>query len=156
MFNTISSALSFAENIADKIWPDPIEKQKNLIKVQELAQKGDLAILNAELQIMLAQIDVNKEQAKSKSFFVAGARPAMIWLCGACLGLSYLLPLFLEWKAFFECEPTILNNILVSACVTPERLDMGQLLPILLGLLGVGGMRSFDKAKGTQTDRIKG
>ena len=155
IFKTVETALKFASSVADKIWPDPLKKAEGMLKLEELAQKGDLAQLNAEVQLMMGQININLEQAKSKSFFVAGARPFIIWICGIALGLSYFVPMIMEWVAYFQCEPMIYEGRVITECVVPGRMDMGALMPVLLGLLGLGGMRSWDKKNGTQTDKIK-
>ena len=74
------TALFEAGKIAiEKIWPDANKRAEEIRKLEEIRQKGDLAELNAYVQITLAQIEVNTAQAKHKSVFVAGARPAAIW-----------------------------------------------------------------------------
>jgi len=140
----LSSAFNLGQTVIEKLFPDANKRAEEMRKLEELKQKGDLAELNAYVQLMLAQINVNAEQAKSKQFFVAGSRPFIIWICGFGLAFQYILHPFLIWIwsfAMMEGSP-------------PEPLDMSAMMPLLLGLLGLGGMRSFDKTKGTQTDRI--
>lgn len=145
-FDPLSAAFDLGKTAIEKIWPDANKRAEELRKLEELRVSGDLAVLNAHVQLMLAQIKVNETEANHKSVFVAGARPFITWMCGVSLGLSYLVPLVLEWVVYFRCE---------SECVVPARLDTSELIPILLGLLGLGTMRSFDKMKNTQTDRIR-
>ena len=69
------SALFEAGKMAiERIWPDPIRRAEEVRKLEEMRQRGDLAELRAYVEITLAQIEVNKESAKHKSVFVAGAR----------------------------------------------------------------------------------
>jgi hypothetical protein len=112
----------------------------------ELAQEGDLARLQAHVQLMLAQIEVNKEQAKHKSIFVAGARPAVIWVCCLALLFTGLIHPLLTWVWAFAEFPG----------KPPETIETGHMSSLLVGLLGLGAMRSYDKKQGTQTDSIRG
>ena len=128
----------------EKIWPDANKRAEEMRKLEELRQKGDLAELNAHVQLMLAQIDVNKEQAKSKSMFVAGSRPFIIWVCGFGLAFQYILYPLLVWVWAFAAIPG----------TPPPPLDISTMMPLLLGLLGLGTMRSFDKKNKVQTDKI--
>lgn len=145
-FDPISAVLSIGETLITRLFPDPEQQAQERLKMNEMAQNGKLAELNAHVQLMLAQIETNKAQAKHKSLFVAGARPAVIWTCCASLGFTGVIhPLLVWFWAFAGIDGT-----------PPPPLDIGYMAPILTGLLGLGGMRSFDKAKGTQTDSIRG
>ena len=144
MFDTIAAALEFGETIIEKIWPDPAKQAEERRKLLELSQTGDLARLNAHVQLMLGQIKTNQIEAQHKSLFVAGWRPAVGWVCVSILAFNYIGIWLLEYLAmFFDDLPP-----------TPPRMDMSELWPVLLGMLGVGGMRSFDKHKGSQTDSL--
>ena len=92
----------------------------------------------------LAQIEVNKEQAKHSSIFVSGARPAIMWV--ACLGLfwSYFLAPMLNWI------------IVVSGSNVPlPQIETEGLLTLTLSLLGLGGMRTYEKMKGVARNSLK-
>jgi len=78
----------------------------------------------------LAQIKVNEKQAEHNSVFVSGARPAIMWICA--LGLLYA---------------TFIYPVLDIWFTMPE-LNTDILMPVMMGLLGLGGMRSFEKSKG--------
>ena len=145
-FDPVSAAFDVGNTLINKIWVDANKREEEKTKLEELKQSGNLVAINAHVQLMLAQIKTNQIEAGSKSFFVAGARPFIMWVCGICLGLSYLVPLVLEWVVYLWCT---------ADCVVPKRLDTSELMPILLGLLGLGSMRSIDKKLGTQTDKIK-
>jgi len=134
--------LSLAKPILDKITsfiPDNKAKQKAKLQIEK-----ELIKFAADTQT--AQAEINKEQAKHKSVFVAGARPFIMWICGAGMAFQYIAHPLLMWAwALFGVDGT-----------APEPMDMGSLMPLLMGMLGLGGMRSFDKNKGVQTDSIKG
>ena len=105
--------------------------------------------INAELEqsiigLQAAQAAANVEQAKHSSLFVAGARPAIMWVC--CLGLLtnfFIMPLA-EWATSIWAPDTPL----------PE-LNTEELMTLTLALLGLGGMRSFEKSKGVARESMK-
>lgn len=143
-FDPISAAFDLGKVAIEKIWPDPTKRAEELRKLEELRQNGDLAELNAHVQLMLGQLEVNKAEAQHKSIFVAGWRPAVGWICAIILGFNYIGVWILEYiAAFVDNMPP-----------TPERMDMSELWPVLLGMLGIGVQRSYDKRNGTQTDKI--
>ena len=93
---------------------------------------------------MLAQIKVNEESAKNPSLFVSGARPFIIWVGGFSMAWSGLFHPLLVWVWAFakmsgEAPPMIESTILGS---------------VVTGLLGVAGMRSYDKTKGNSKDSL--
>jgi len=88
------------------------------------------------------QLEVNKTEAAHKSLFVAGWRPAVGWTC--CLGMAsnfLLIPM-----ANFALAVT------GSAVVIP-LLDTGEMMPVLMGMLGLGAMRTYEKKQGVQRDK---
>ena len=101
--------------------------------------------LNQELhKANMAQIEVNKEQAKHGSLFVSGARPAIMWVC--CLGLfwSFFLAPLLNWF------------LAISGTDMPlPAIETDGLLTLTLSLLGLGGYRSFEKYKGVARNSLK-
>lgn len=144
-FDPISAVLSIGESLITRLFPDPAQQAQERLKLTQMAQDGKLAELNAHVQLMLGQIEINKTEASHKSIFVAGWRPAVGWVCVAVLAFNYIGVYLLEY----------IHSLSEIAAPVPERFDMSDLWPVLLGLLGIGGMRSFDKAKGTQTDAIR-
>ena len=120
-------------NILDKFVADKDLKQK-----LEHELKTELHRAN------MAQIEVNKEQAKHSSLFVSGARPAIMWVC--CLGLfwSFFLAPFLNWLI-----------VVTGSDVTLPAIQTEGLLTLTLSLLGLGGYRSFEKFKGVARNSLK-
>ena len=102
-------------------------------------EKLDKKILMQRLQQKLAekQLDVNAKEASHRSVFVAGWRPAIGW-CGAlALFFAFILSPCIEWYAKFS-----------GMDIVPPAIETGPLLAIVTSMLGVAGMRSFEKAKG--------
>jgi len=107
--------------------------------------KIDLQLQTLENALTTGQLRANEAEAKSGSFFVAGWRPMVGWVCGSALAYQFLLhPLIVwGWVAF--------GNTIDTA---PPMVDGTALYPVLLGMLGIGGMRSFDKLKKTDTKAV--
>ena len=98
--------------------------------------------LNAELQSQLINLDAlqaqtNLEQAKHDSIFVAGARPAIMWICAFALAWQYILAPMASW-ALAIWYPV----------VTLPQLGTEELTGLVMALLGLGADRSYEKAKG--------
>jgi len=84
-----------------------------------------------------AQIELNKQEAKHRNIFLAGWRPAVGWICASALAYNFILRDLLAWL--------LLNTN--QAITLPPALAMDHLLTILLGMLGLGGLRTFEKNK---------
>ena len=143
-FDPLTAALDVGKSLIEKIWPDPVKQSQEIRKLQELHQRGDLAILNAEVQLLLGQINVNKTEANHKSIFVAGWRPFVGWVCG--FGLLYASVI----------EPLMRFIATVNDYTgTFPVLDTTITMQVLLGMLGLGLMRTKEKEKGTHKDSLK-
>ena len=113
----------------------------------EVGVRHEVAVL-AEKQAheaAMAQAQANAEQAKHPSIFVAGARPAIMWICAAAMAYHFVL------------QPFLVFGVLVSGVDLPAlpELDMASLMPVLMGILGLGGLRSWEKVKGCARDNLK-
>jgi hypothetical protein len=109
------------------------------IKLQD-QQTLDLTNLQGQIALQLQQIATDAAEAGSKSVFVAGWRPFIGWVCGVVLAYTYVLQPFLQFA-------------MVSLHTHPDiaalpKLNVADMMPILLGLLGLGAMRSYDKQNG--------
>ena len=120
-------------NILDKFVADKDLKSKLQHELDQELHKANMA-----------QIEVNKEQAKHASLFVSGARPAIMWVC--CLGLfwSFFLAPFLSWLI-----------VASGSTATLPAIETEGLLSLTLALLGLGGYRSFEKFKGVARNSLK-
>ncbi len=107
---------------------EPIDATKAAelaLKVQEL----EAAVINAQAQI-------NLEEAKHQSLFVSGWRPAIGWICGIALFYNYIfMPLFAYCAVWIGNAPAM------------PALESGELMTLLLGMLGLGGLRTLEKTK---------
>ena len=90
----------------------------------------------------MAQVDVNKQEAAHKSLFVAGWRPAIGWICG--LGML---------SNFIIVPMTNFVLALLESPVVVPLIELETMMPVLLGMLGLGGMRSYEKAKGIAREK---
>ena len=105
-------------------------------KRAEAERKIEAELTTHLAKIDLAQLDINKQEAAHRSVFVAGWRPFVGWCCGISLAWSYI------------CQPIIVFILAQTGnLVDLPALDMSQMMPVLMGMLGLGGLRSFEKYK---------
>lgn len=123
--------------VIDRVIPDPQAKAAAQLELMRLQQAGEFKELDAQLQQALAQAETNKVEAASADPFTSRWRPFIGWICGAGLGVQFLVGPLFTWAAALMDHPVVF----------PE-LDMGTLLTLLLGMLGLGGMRTVEKLKG--------
>lgn len=88
-------------------------------------------------KIDLSQLEINKTEAAHRSVFVAGWRPFIGWACGFAMAWSYLVQPFV---VFVLAQTGYLVEL--------PRVELGEMMPVLMGMLGLGGLRSFEKYKG--------
>ena len=131
----IGSIFDFGSKVIDKLFPNKDEAEKAKLALIELQQKGELAEFDANLKVAIQQGVVNAEEAKSTSLFVSGWRPFIGWICGVSLGYNYI------FMPFFTYLSTWYSN---SAPAMPA-LETGELTTILLGMLGLGVLRTVEK-----------
>jgi len=111
------------DKVADKIDEFTLDKTEKAQLIQEINK---------------AQIEVNKVEANSNSLFVSGWRPFVGWVCGIALLYHFIL------------TPCILFGVALLGIDIPPlpAFDMSSLLTVLMGMLGLGGLRTFEKTKG--------
>lgn len=119
----LGAVADLAGTVINKIWPDKTEAEK-----QQLA---------AAVSLVQGQLEVNKEEAKSPSVFVSGWRPAIGWVCGMACAWNWIgLPVVKAGMAVWG-HPIALSPA-----------DISEMMPILLGMLGLGGLRTAEKLNG--------
>ena len=133
----VGSIAELGGKIIDKIWPDKAQADQAKLKLFELQQAGELRQLDADLQLALAQASTNTAEAQSGNAYAAGWRPTVGYVCTAAVAYHFLL------------RP-LCNGLLPAwgVPVTMPPVETGDLLYLLAGMLGIGGMRSFEKTKG--------
>jgi hypothetical protein len=114
------------ESITGKAIEDPTKRAELEIKLKEL-----------ENELVKGQMAINKVEAASRSLFVSGARPFVIWIGGFALAYEFIAAPFLH----------SLFNVYGYDFPLPE-LDSGTLMALVSALLGIGGLRTYEKAKG--------
>tara|TARA_R110000824_G_scaffold339782_1_gene526309 strand:+ start:294 stop:701 length:408 start_codon:yes stop_codon:yes gene_type:complete len=127
----VSSILPVASTVIDRLVPD-----KNA--AGKAKREMEKALVDAEAAGRLGQLEINKVEAAHRSIFVAGWRPFIGWCCGAALAYHFVL------------QPIIVFGLALTETAVPAlpAFDMDSLMTVLLGMLGLGGMRSFEKFKG--------
>lgn len=117
--------------LLDKFIEDKDQKAKLAHEIATMAEKH-------AHEASMGQIEINKAEASHRSVFVAGWRPFVGWTCGVALAWHFVLaPL-----TIFVCT--------YAGVELPElpTFDMSSLLTVLMGMLGLGGLRTFEKTKG--------
>jgi len=131
MLDLLGKLVDPVSNILDKVVEDKDQKARLAHEIATMAER------HAQ-ELAKGQIDINKEEAKSRNIFIAGWRPFVGWTCGLALFWHFLgLPVTLFITGWFDLQHPPL----------PE-FDMQSLMTVLLGMLGLGGMRTFEKFKG--------
>ena len=103
----------------------------------EEKEKLKLQMKEIDAKLKEKQLDINKAEAGHRSIFVSGWRPFLGWISGLSIGYVYLFqPVFDMILQMFDIK------------VDWVVLDLGQLMPLVLGMLGLGGLRSFEKSRG--------
>jgi hypothetical protein len=126
----ISAALDLGNTLISRLFPDPAQASQAKLELLKLQESG-------ELSKMTAQTDINKVEASSSSLFVSGWRPAIGWVCALALLYQYILrPLATSiLPAFHIAMPPLMG------------LD-DNLWQLMMGMLGMGGLRTYEKTQG--------
>lgn len=119
----VTAGLDLAKAAIDRIWPNKTEQEK--------------AELAAAVAMVQGQLDINRTEAASSSAFVSGWRPWIGWVCGMAFAWNWIgLPIAMFVSAYaghpLQLEPA----------------DMSEMMPVLLGMLGLGALRSYERVKG--------
>ena len=117
--------------LLDKFVEDKDQKAK---LAHELATMAD----RHAQDLALAQIEVNKAEAASGSLFKGGWRPFIGWVCGGAFAYHFVL------------QPVIVFGVLTAGIDLPPlpEFDMASLMTVMMGMLGLGGLRTYEKQKG--------
>ena len=129
MLGLISSLVGPVSDILDKVVTDKDLKEKLSHDIATMAERH-------AHEVVKAQIEVNKTEAQHHSMFVAGWRPALGWVC--CLGMAgnFLIIPFVNMAL----------ELLETGVVVP-MIELDLMMPVLMGMLGLGAMRTVEKVK---------
>lgn len=127
----IQALIGPVTGLLDKFIPDADEKARI---AHELATMGE----RHAQETLLAQLEINKAEASSGSVFKGGWRPAVGWVCASAFAYHFVL------------QPILLFVVALTGTELPTlpEFDMSTLLPVLGGMLGIGGLRSYEKKQG--------
>jgi holin (3TMs family) len=126
-FDPISAVLGIGEKLIDKLLPDPTAKAAALQKLAEMQQAG-------ELQVIANQVEIDKIEAANPRLFVSGWRPFIGWVCGAALAFQLVVGPLVVWGSTITGHPVALPIMQTELLTT-----------LLVGMLGLGGMRTVEK-----------
>jgi|TARA_X000001316_G_C885527_1_gene9337 hypothetical protein len=131
MIQLITALSPIVGKVIDRVVPDQEAAAKAKREIQS-------ELVNNINDIAKAQIEVNKTEAAHRNVFVAGWRPFIGWVCGAAFAYHFVLqPIFVFALAAYGVSLEL------------PSFDMGALMTVLTGMLGLGGLRTFEKMKGT-------
>ena len=127
----IAALIPAVSGILDKFVPDADTKNKLAHEIATMSEK------HAQ-EALLAQLEINKAEAASGSLFKGGWRPAVGWVCAIAFAYHFILKDLIIFGASF------------AGLELPEmpEFDMGTLLTVLGGMLGIGGLRTYEKKSG--------
>jgi hypothetical protein len=125
----LGSIFEIGKSLLDKFIPDPAEKAKAEMEMIRMAADG-------ELKQVIAQLEINAREAQHPSIFVAGWRPFFGWCGGIAFLYATLIQPMLAWYGATRGWPV------------PPSLNMDLLWVVITGMLGIGGLRTFEKSKG--------
>lgn len=134
----VTAVLDIGGKLIDRLWPDPAQRDAAKVELFKMQQSGELATLAAETELAKGQMAVNAAEASNPSVFVSGWRPAVGWVCAFAL----LYVAILEPMARFAA------TVWLKYAGPFPVLDTTVTFQLLFGMLGIAGMRTFEKAKG--------
>ena len=123
----VSVLFEVGSKVLDRVLPDPAQQAAAKLELMKLQQNGELAQITG-------QMEINKVEAASSSLFVSGWRPSIGWICGAGFAVQFVIGPLAEWGAALAGHP-----------VKFPQMDTGTMMPLLLGMLGLGGLRTAEK-----------
>jgi hypothetical protein len=123
----VTALFEVGSKVLDRVLPDPAQQAAAKLELMKLQQNGELAQITG-------QMEINKAEAASSSIFVSGWRPSVGWVCSAGFAVQFVIGPLAEWGA-----------ALAGHHVKFPQMDTGTMMPLLLGMLGLGGLRTAEK-----------
>jgi hypothetical protein len=133
----VTAMLDIGGKVIDRLFPDPNQAAAAKLELIRLQQSGELAQLAADVDVAKGQMAVNEAEAASNSVFVAGWRPFVGWVCGAAFAYKFVV----------APAAAFILTAYGHAVVLPV-LDFTEMSTVLLGMLGIGALRTLEKVKG--------
>ncbi len=130
MINLLGSLVQPVTGLLDKFIEDKDQKNQLAHEISTMAER------HAQ-ELAKGQLEVNKAEAQSRNVFIAGWRPFIGWTCGVAMAYNYVV------------HPIMIFTLAqLDYLVAIPALDLSEMMPVLMGMLGLGGLRSFEKFKG--------
>lgn len=139
----LSGLFDVGKSLIERFFPDPEKKAAAQLELLKMQQNGELAQLAAETDLAKMQIAVNVEEAKSTNWFVAGARPFIMWICGVALA----------YVAIIEPVARFVAKVWFGYTGEFPVIDTTLTMQVLLGILGLSSMRTIEKTKNAEGNR---
>lgn len=117
-------------------------------KRAEAKEQFEMQMLAAMTSLVQGQLAINQKEAEHGSVFVAGWRPFIGWVCGVALAYNFIVQPLLLYAAWLVPEGAPLADA--------PQLETGELMTVLLGMLGLGGLRTYEKRLGVARTGVKG
>jgi hypothetical protein len=130
LLNPVNALFKIGSQVIDRVWPDPEKAAAAKLELFKMQQSGELAQI-------AGQMEVNKAEAANPNVFVSGWRPFIGWVCGLGFGVQFVFGPLAEWGSALYGHP-----------VKFPPMDTGTMMPLLLGMLGLGGLRTAEKING--------
>ena len=135
----VGDAVKAVGDTIDNIFTSDEERLEKQMEIMKAQREYDYLESKLVSEQNIAQADINKVEAANSSLFIAGWRPAIGWIGAFALLYQFILYPLLLWLPVKE---------------PPKPMDYTMLFTLITGMLGIAGLRSFDKLKGTNTTKI--
>lgn len=134
----LAALMGLIGTVIDRVIPDKVAAAKAKLELAKLE-------LDADLKQSIGQLEINAKEGDHPSVFVAGWRPFIGWVCGIAFAYHFLVVPLILFIASISGHP-----------VTLPEFSMEALLTVLLGMLGLGGLRTYEKYKGIANSFMRG
>ena len=134
----VTAILDIGTKVIERLWPDPAQAASAKLELLKMQQTGELAQLTAETDLAKGQLAINQAEAQSTNWFVSGGRPFIMWGCGFAM----------LYASLFEPIMRFVAVVMFKYAGSFPVIDTSLTTQVLLGLLGLAGMRSIDKKNG--------
>lgn len=126
----ITALLEIGNKVIDRVWADPIQASAARLELLKIQQSGELAQIAGQLKI-------NEVEAANPNPFTSGWRPFIGWICGSGFAVQFVIGPLGEWASSLAGHP-----------VKFPQMDIGTMMPLLFGMLGLGAYRTAEKIQG--------
>jgi len=138
----LPSITDTAKILVDRLVPDPAARAQAQKELEEVISAREAAVMQAISEQNAAQNAVNLAEAQGNDRFSSRWRPAAAWVCVAGFAYQFVFAPIMTWAA------AIIGAAAGIAFPVPPTLSTGDLMPVLLGLLGLGAQRSYERVNG--------